>query len=232
MEDSKKNNLTSILLSVFLVITIVSCVLLWIGMNKAEKLAAEYKSAYEELIEENRRAEQAAEEAKAQEEQAAREKQEKSKQYEDKLVELSGLMLSGAAKSEECANLVQDVWNNSIYKIKDDDTDAYTLTASGAFLDDFNDALDNLYQDDAFMIKLRSIKDNQDSVVELMRDLKDPPEEWQNAYSDMLLLYDVYYDFTQLVLRPDCSLKEFRELFEEYDKEAVKRYDKMKIYLN
>ncbi len=185
----------------------------------AEKLAEEYEAQYNALLEEKNKAEQeAADLLKA------------SEQYGNDLRDLSDLMLHGGVTTERCGNLVQKVWHNSIYKIKDTETDAFTLDASGNFYSDFNTALDNLYADDAFVKDLQSIRDNRSEVEEKIRGLKNPPSEWQSAYDELLLFYDCYYDFTELVLYSNCSLNEFKEMFSKYDTDGVKHYNKLSLY--
>ena len=58
-------------------------------------------------------------------------------------------MLSGASDAESSANLIKQVWYNSIYEKQDDETDKYTKP-DGYFVSDFNDALGNLYSDESF----------------------------------------------------------------------------------
>ena len=76
------------------------------------------------------------------------------------------------------------------------------------------------------------LSDNQNKVTSLVRDLKNPPEQWKDAYSELLLCYDVYFDLSELMLHTNCSLNEFKDFFEEYDRNSAKRYKKMRIYLS
>ncbi|MBR5707944.1 MAG: hypothetical protein IKX41_01005 [Oscillospiraceae bacterium] len=155
-----------------------------------------------------------------------------SVRYEKQLIEATNLMFEGGVTTENCANLMQSVWNNSIWKIADKRTDHYTHAESGVFYDDFNDALAALFADPDFREDIKSIRQNRDDVEELIRKLKNPPRAWQDAYSELLRLYDTYYDFTELVLNTHCSLNEFSERFVEYDNEMVKRLDKMDLYFD
>ncbi len=105
------------------------------------------------------------------------------------------------------------------------------MTSNGSFHDDFNTALGNLFRDNDFVKDTTSIRENQNEVIKRIRDLKNPPDEWKDAYADLLLYYDAYHDFTELVLGRECSLNEFKDLFKQFDGEAAKRYDKMKLHL-
>ena len=155
-----------------------------------------------------------------------------SKSYEDKLRTVVRLMLSSGVATETCGNLLLKVWHNSIYQIRDDKTDKYTLSSSGLFYDDFNDALATLYADKDFSSELALIRANREEVKKQIRDLKNPPEGWENAYTDLLEYYDAYYDFTDIVIVANCSLSEYKELFPKYDSEAAKCYDKMGVYFD
>ncbi len=68
-------------------------------LAETEKLAKEYKESYEKLVEEN-------EAAKID-----------SEKYEKDLSAVIDLMLDGAITTENCANLMQSVWHNSIVRI-------------------------------------------------------------------------------------------------------------------
>lgn len=220
MEQKKRINPVIVVLSILVIALLFLCGVLWFTKGQAEKSAAEYKAAYEELLEEKEQAEK-----------AAKDKKKQLAQYETDMKEVVNLMLDGAVVTENCANLMQSVWHNCIFRLNDSETDKYTLNSSGKFYEDFNDALDNLYRDESFIADYQAISDNQTKVTKKIRDLKNPPEEWKDAYSDLVSYYDSYYDFTELVLHTNCSLKEFKEMFEEYDNESVKRYQKMKLYL-
>ncbi len=155
-----------------------------------------------------------------------------SKHYEDKLRIVVRLMLSSGAATETCGNLLLKIWHNSIYQIRDDKTDKYTLSSSGVFYDDFNDALAVLYTDKEFSSELDLIKENREEIKKQIRGLKNPPKGWENAYADLLKYYDAYYDFTDIVIMAECSLTEYKELFPKYDAEAIKCYDKIGVYFD
>lgn len=60
-----------------------------------------------------------------------------------------------AGSAESQVKLIQAVWNNSIREVRDDATDPYTIKTKYSngyvvFYDDFNDALENLFNDEEF----------------------------------------------------------------------------------
>ena len=79
-------------------------------------------------------------------------------------------MITGGAKAEEAGNLIKSVWYNAIYEERDNTTDKYTRP-DGFFVDDFNDALANLFADTTFTEIIEEIKENQKVVSGYMKDL-------------------------------------------------------------
>lgn len=126
---------------------------------------------------------------------AAKEYAESVKTYSDNLELATVTVLKGAGDAEDCGNLIKNVWYNAIYKEKDDETDKYTRP-DGYFVSDFNDALGNLFVDSSFSSKIDSIDKNQDTVNSLMKKLKNPPEEYKDAYDALSDFYDAYLALT------------------------------------
>lgn len=151
--------------------------------------------------------------------------------YSSNMAKVAQTMLDGVAKSENSGNLTKNVWNNAIYKKHDENTDKYTMI-NGKFVDDFNDALDNLFEDEEFNKTRAEILDNQNDVIELMKSLKKPPKKYEESYSVLKEYYDNYIKLTNLVINPTGSLKSFSEDFNTYDTETVNSYQKMKLYMD
>lgn len=139
-------------------------------------------------------------------------------------------MLSGAGDAETCGNLIKKVWYNAIYEERDDSTDKYTRP-KGYFVSDFNDALQNLYSDSSFSLQISGIEDNQDTVNSLMKKLKNPPDEYEDAYEAVTELYDAYLTLTNLATDPSGSLQTFSSNFNDADSEALKCFNAVKMYL-
>lgn len=137
----------------------------------------------------------------------------------------SATMLDGAADAEKAGGLIGSVWHNSIYGKSDPETDKYTAGAS-----DFNEAIGALFDDETFQTKITAIEENQKNVKELMKGLKNPPEEYEEAYSAIKEYYDVYLKFTNLVINPTGSLQTYTDEFNEADAEVLNCYNAMAIY--
>ena len=155
----------------------------------------------------------------------------KAVKYGDNLKSTSNLMLVGAAEAESCGNLIKSVWYNAIYEKSDATTDKYTKSGYW-FVDDFNDALANLFSDEDFASRIEAIKSNQDSVGASMKDLGNPPDEWKEAYADLKVFYDAYLDLTNLAVSPTGSLQTFSSNFNDADSKASNAYNKMQMYFD
>lgn len=136
---------------------------------------------------------------------AAAEAQKQSEEYGTNLNMAAYTMLSGASDAETCGNLIKNVWYNAIYKESDSKTDKYTKP-NGYFVSDFNDDLQNLFSDSSFSSQIADINDNKDTINSLMKKLKNPPEEYKDAYEALSKLYDAYISLTNLATDPTGSL--------------------------
>ena len=144
---------------------------------------------------------------------------------------VSFTMLDGAAKAENAGNLIKSVWYNAIYEERNGETDKYTMK-NGKFVDDFNDALSELFTDENFSNSISEIVTNQSEVANLMKQLKEPPKKYEEAYSVLKIYYDNYLKMTKIVINPTGSLNTFSEDFNTYDNNTVDSYEKMKLYLD
>lgn len=155
---------------------------------------------------------------------------EASELYYENLQDATSAMLSGAASAESGGNLIKSVWYNAIYKERDSSTDKYTRP-NGYFVSDFNEALGNLFSDTSFKSKISSIESNQDRVLSIMKELQNPPEEYQTAYTAIQNLYNDYLSLTNLVTNPTGSFQTFSTNFNSADTAVSNSYEKMKLYL-
>lgn len=151
--------------------------------------------------------------------------------YYTNMETVSYTMLNGAADAETAGNLIKRVWYNAIYEERDTETDKYTME-NGKFVDDFNDALTNLFSDNDFVKKISEIEMNQSEVTELMKKLKNPPKKYEEAYSVLKTYYDNYLKMTKMVIYPSGSFSSFSEDFNTYDTDTVNSYEAMKLYLD
>lgn len=155
----------------------------------------------------------------------------KEVEYYSNMEYVSYTMLVGAAKAEDAGNLIKSVWYNAIYEERNTETDKYTMK-NGKFVDDFNDALSNLFADENFINSISEIESNQSEVTALMKKLKNPPKKYEEAYAALKTYYDNYIKMTKLVINPTGSLQTFSEDFNTYDSDTANSFEKMKLYLD
>lgn len=157
-------------------------------------------------------------------------KQVSIKKYNKTLHETTLLILDSASKAESSGNLIKSVWYNAIYEESDSETDPYTRP-DGYFVSDFNSALENLYSDDSFMSDINDIELEREHITNEMKDLKNPPKGYEDAYKTINSFYDSYIKLSNLVTKPTGSLTTFSQSFNEADSEASDCYSKMKVYI-
>lgn len=155
-----------------------------------------------------------------------------SQEYFSNLKLAATTILSGAADAEDCGNLIKQVWYNAIYEEIDPETDPYTRPHGYFFVSDFNVALNNLFSDSDFAEKIDDIKRNQVSVQLRMRDLKNPPDDYKDAYEALSDFYDAYINLTNLAVNPTGSLQTFSSNFNDADTETSNCYSALQLYLN
>ena len=161
---------------------------------------------------------------------AVKEAEKLSADYSANLEVVSYSMLTGASEAETCGNLIKKVWYNSIYEESDPETDKYTKLGTWTFVDDFNEALGNLFSDSRFQERISSIEENQESVATIMKDMKNPPDEWKDAYEDLQTLYNSYVNLTNLVTSPSGSLQTYSSNFNDADSAFANAFGKIKLY--
>lgn len=125
--------------------------------------------------------------------------QRKAAAYQGELVQLAERIQEYAVDAYEVAAAEESVWRNSIYQQQDESTDPYTME-NGVFLEDFDDALGNLYNASVFATRLASVQTNQVSAAGSMSGLKDAPEGYEDVYQALKEQYDAYIKLTNLAL--------------------------------
>lgn len=155
---------------------------------------------------------------------------EKAAQYYKNMESAVYTMADGIEMAEKNGGLKLDVWGDAIRGIHSDRTDKYTME-DGVFVDNFNDALRKLYNDDDFVENASKIRSNKSEVTELMKELKNPPKKYKEAYRALKTYYDDYTKFVGKVLKSNGSYNSFSEEYKKYDEAASDSYEKMILYL-
>ena len=143
-------------------------------------------------------------------------------------------VMNSAVDAEKAGGLIHSVWYNSIFQIDDAETDKYTKRAAGdgPFFDDFNDALGVLFSDQSFQADLAALSESQSNVAQLMRELNNPPQKYQEDYSALKELYSAYVELVTLVINPSGTLESFTERFNDADQNVVECYYPLSFYFS
>ena len=141
--------------------------------------------------------------------------------YYNKVNEIHDVRNASVDALNDSAHLLIEVWNNAIWQQSDPRTDKFTIE-NGYFVDDFNDALENLYSDESFNAKLDIIDKQQYELRQLRKEILNPPKG-EEEYNDLILdMIDNYLKLSTTVLNPIGSLndvsEELNNLFEEDNK--------------
>ncbi len=153
-----------------------------------------------------------------------------SENYKMKVEDCAYTMIEGAANAETACNKIVSVWSNSIWKTQDIETDKYTTDEGGLFYEDFNDALDSLFEDEDFLNDLREINDNLEAVNDEMRELQNPPKGCSQLHDAFMNFYDAYYELVNCAIDPTGNLESYSNEFSDADEDSAKYFDKLKVY--
>lgn len=162
-----------------------------------------------------------------------KQQEEKAKQqYKADLEFATITMLTGASEAETAGGLIHDVWYDTIYENKRDSTKKYTMSSTYKFNSDFNTSLMLLFADEDFSKSKDSIKTNQETVRTSVKNLKNPPEEYEDAYNDLKSLYEWYTKLTELAVNPSGNLTSYTSDYNEADQGFTNAYKTMQMHFD
>lgn len=147
-------------------------------------------------------------------------------EYISNLEKVQVLMIAGGSDAESICNLTLRVWDNAMSEELDDKTDKYTRP-NGWWVNDFSEALVNLYTDSSTTTKVSSIIDNQSSVKDLIKKLQNPPEGLDQCYDTVSDLYEAYKVLTDLAIDPSGSYSDLDENKSYAESEFMFAYEKL-----
>lgn len=140
-------------------------------------------------------------------------------------------MLDTLAKAETVCNLTLSVWHDSIWKVENKETEAYTKNEKGVYFDDFNDALDKLNNSDEYKNMIADIQKSDMEIKELVEFIKNPPDRFKGNMLDAFVnYYTTYQSFIQLTLNYNESYSSFSDKFIRADEDSIDAYRKATFY--
>jgi DNA-directed RNA polymerase subunit RPC12/RpoP len=156
-----------------------------------------------------------------------REYEEAFNAYVDKLENFAYTSLSMAADVEKMSNLIDNVWYNAIYSKSDLETDKF-VKKNGKYVEDFNIALANLFEDEDTIEKIAGIKSDQEAIKALWSELSDPPVGLEKCYEIADTLYETYKEFSRLSISASGSYNSYSRDTFDLDSNFIKYYDQLK----
>lgn len=154
----------------------------------------------------------------------------KTEEYKNNIINLKVEMISSGSKAEELLNLTARVWTNSIYENEDAETNKYTKP-NGFFVSDFNIALENLFDDDEIVAKVKNIKDGQMNVSEIIKKLNNPPKQYKSIYDTIMDMYTSYQSVIDLAVNPQGNLQTFNNNKSEKIDKFMQLYNKVEAQI-
>lgn len=141
-------------------------------------------------------------------------------------------MLSSSQHLENAGVLFVNVWNNTIFQVQDVETDRFTREGNGTgqFFSDFNDSLDVLMGDDAYLTEIRQAESEKIEAVDLMGKIKNPPRKYEEAYRNITTLYSNYMIFYNLVMNPNGNLTGYSDSFKNARDNLLQSYYSVSMY--
>ena len=112
--------------------------------------------------------------------------------YKNSMIETANDITAAESTAENHAGLMRDVWNNCIFEIADSVTDVYTKDYNDYFYSDFNDAINNLENDQDYQKEEIELVSDETKIETEMAELKNPPKSLQSQYDALIKLYEDY----------------------------------------
>ena len=129
----------------------------------------------------------------------------------------------------DCSRLLMAVWKNAICQTADPETDRFTRP-DGRFVEDFNEALDNLYQDENFSSQLELINKSQQKLRALKKKLPKPPVTYEDINECLIKAFDNWIEISMTILNPTGSYNDAEHKFNELFSEAAELYNELQSY--
>ncbi|MGP4060026.1 hypothetical protein [Halobacillus sp. H74] len=169
-------------------------------------------------------------------------------EYGAKLEQISTDIINSGATAEEMLNTYSQLWSIAIERdiTKDDLKTVLNISVNDMeeyFNYDFYDPLpvstkgdfdtviigtENFYNGTGKVEELQSGSSNIESDL---KELNDPPEQFQKVYDETLELYGNYKEFVSLAESPTGSLLEFNKKFSELSTDILSSVDKIEVMM-
>lgn len=152
--------------------------------------------------------------------------------YKEDLVIVTNKLVDSCIVSDDVCKLTKKVWYNSIHRNYDTETDAFTLKDGYFFYDDFNDALNNLFNDETYKESVEKVNAVSEVIKKMMKYMKDAPEEYTSAYDELQQFYSAYQSLSDLAVDVNGSYNSYSDNVSDAQDNIIKCYNKLKLYID
>lgn len=168
---------------------------------------------------------------KIQEDKQKEEKLNEMVAYHNTLIDYYNELIDGAKAAEESSVLILNVWQNTIYKKEDDETDKFTIDDNGKFYENYQDALDVLYNEESFKQGKEDILKQQEKVDKLYKKLMNPPEQYEEGFDIAKKLYSAYTDLCLCGTKPSGNINSASSRYTEADNDCGKYIKELRLFI-
>lgn len=169
----------------------------------------------------------------AKEEEQARIKKEQQQAVKDameynEMVEcyykICDISYTGASSAEKICVTTYNTWKDSIFNSPSEDTKKYVNGAK-----DFNEAVENVYEDDEISDQLNDVNDTEDDLDDYIRKIQNPPEEFDKCYDAAIELNTSFKQLADLANDPSgMNLSDYGDAESERVDSFVSDAEKLK----
>lgn len=153
----------------------------------------------------------------------------KENKYYNNFANAVNLITNNSAEVAKTGELIAKTWYNAILQIQDEETDKYTMRG-GEYVENFNEALENLWTDEDFISKGTEINNGKSEVIAAMKKVKNPPSKYKKANSELKEYYDIYLKLVNEVCYVSGSYDDYVNSVNEYANRLYELRQKLEIY--
>ena len=209
---------------IFVIISVAAGAALLIAVRR-------HAAAEEKAIQESIEQELAIQESiKKEQEEREQERKKARAEYISNLEGFAEYIAVGAACSEWICRLTSSVWYDTLFKVSDEETIAYTQT-NGVFHGDFNESLSKLYGSEDVKTLTSAMIQNKERITTLYKKLLNPEPEFKECFEALDKAYAAYSDLTVFSLAPAGSYLTYVEESEELLEEFMSLYDRFNMLI-
>lgn len=169
-----------------------------------------------------------------------------SEEYGENLDGVIEDMIGTASKAESMLNDYASVWSHTIESrgaipvaemasvigleakvVKEH----FVINSMGNIPDDFSTnihSLNNYFESSG---ELEDIKSSRNDIKDRVSDLNDPPEEYTKVYDEILDMYNLFMEYTDMALDPSGSLKEFNSNRSRLSSDFINKYNRIEVIM-